>query len=230
MPKPSIVFCHGIWADGSCFSKVIPPLQAEGYEVISAQYGLDTNEGDVAAVIRTLGRVRSPVVLVGHSYGGSVITAAGTDERIAALVYIAALAPDTDETSQSMQDQFPTTEVFSHIEVADGRVWLLPSGTGCFAGDLSDEEQHLVWATHYAPAADLFARNAQGVAWKSKPSWYIVATQDKTVHPELHRFVAKRMGATTYEVNSSHVPMLSHPDIVLEAIRAAAQAVESSPT
>jgi pimeloyl-ACP methyl ester carboxylesterase len=230
MPKPSIVFCHGIWADGSCFSKVIPPLRAEGYEVISAQYGLDTNEGDVAAVIRTLGRVSSPVVLVGHSYGGSVITAAGTDERIAALVYIAALAPDTDETSQSLQDQFPTTEVFSHIEVADGRVWLLPSGTGCFAGDLSNEEQHLVWATHYAPAADLFARNAEGVAWRSKPSWYIVATQDKTVHPELHRFVAKRMGATTYEVDSSHVPMLSHPDVVLEAIRAAAQAVESALT
>lgn len=228
MPKPSIVFCHGIWADGSCFSKVIPPLRAEGYEVISAQYGLDTNEGDVAAVIRTLGRVSSPVVLVGHSYGGSVITAAGTDERIAALVYIAALAPDADETSQSLQDQFPTTEVFSHIEVAEGRVWLLPSGTGCFAGDLSNEEQHLVWATHYAPAADLFARNAEGVAWKSKPSWYIVATQDKTVHPELHRFVAKRMGATTYEVDSSHVAMLSHPDVVLEGIRAAAQAVESA--
>src|SRR5215813_8774154 len=94
--KKSIVFCHGIWADGSCFSKVIPPLQAEGYEVIAAQYGLDTNEGDVAAVKRTLGRVSSPVILVGHSYGRSVITAAGTDDRVAELVYIAALAPDAD--------------------------------------------------------------------------------------------------------------------------------------
>src|SRR6476660_5980703 len=112
--KPSIVFCHGIWADGSCFNKVIPTLQAEGYEVMSAQYGLDTNENDVAMVKRTLGRVSRPAILGGHSYGGSVITAAGTDERVAGLVYIAALAPDAGETSQSQIDQFPTTDVFSH--------------------------------------------------------------------------------------------------------------------
>src|SRR5262245_63162388 len=105
--KKSIVFCHGIWADGSCFNKVIPALQAEGFEVMSAQYGLDTNEGDVAAVKRTLGRVNSPAILVGHSYGGSVITAAGTDERVAGLVYIAALAPDDSETSPSLLSQFP---------------------------------------------------------------------------------------------------------------------------
>src|SRR5215510_8987563 len=104
MSKKSIVFCHGIWADGSCFNKVIPMLQAEGFEVMSAQYGLDTNESDVASVRRALGRVSSPAILVGHSYGGSVITAAGTDERVAGLVYIAALAPDEDETSQSLLD------------------------------------------------------------------------------------------------------------------------------
>ena len=126
--KKSIVLCHGIWADGSCFNKVIPTLQAEGFEVMSAQYGLDTNEFDVASVKRTLGRVSSPAILVGHSYGGSVITAAGTDERVAGLVYIAALAPDAGETSQSQLDKFPVTDVFSHIEVADGRVWLKPEG------------------------------------------------------------------------------------------------------
>ena len=98
--KPSIVFCHGIWADGSCFNKLIPPLQAEGYEVISAQYGLDTNEADVAATRNTLKRVHSPALLVGHSYGGAVITAAGIDDRVAGLVYIAALGPDETETSQ----------------------------------------------------------------------------------------------------------------------------------
>jgi len=226
--KPSIVFAHGIWADGSCFSKVIPTLQAEGYEVLSSQYGLDTPEGDVATLIRTLSRVSSPAILVGHSYGGSVITAAGTDERVAGLVYIAALAPDADETSQSQQDQFPVTDVFSHIEIADGRVWMLPSGVGCFAGDLSEQEQQLVWATHFAPAADLFSRNAPGTAWRSKPSWYIVATNDRTVQPELQRFVAKRMGATTYEVDSSHVPMLSHPSLVLDVIRSAAKAIQGS--
>jgi len=220
--KPSIIFCHGIWADGSCFNKVIPTLQAEGHQVMTAQHALDTPEGDVATVIRTLGRVNSPAILVGHSYGGSVITAAGTDPRVAGLVYIAALAPDETETSQSQQDQFPTTDVFAHIEVADGRIWMLPDGVECFAGDLPEQEQKLVWAAHNAPAADLFGHNADGVAWKSKPSWYIVATSDRTVHPELQRSVAKRMGATTYEVDSSHVPMLSNPSLVIDVIRAAA--------
>jgi pimeloyl-ACP methyl ester carboxylesterase len=223
--KPSIVFCHGIWADGSCFSKVIPPLQAEGYEVIAAQYGLDTNVDDVAATLRTLGRVHSPAILVGHSYGGSVITAAGTEDSVAGLVYIAALGPDETETSQGELDKFPVTPVFSHIEVADGRVWMLPSGAAYFAGDLPEEEQKLVWATHYAPAADLFLHNAPGVAWRSKPSWYIVANNDQTVNPELERFAAERMGATTYDIDSSHVVMLSHPDFVLDVIRDAAAGV-----
>ena len=226
--KPSIVFCHGIWADGSCFNKVIPPLQAEGYEVMAAQYGLDTPEGDVEAVKRTLARVSGPVILVGHSYGGSVITAAGTDERVAGLVYIAALAPDTDETSQSQQAKFPTTDVFNYGEVTDGRIWLKPEGIACFAGDLSEQEQKSVYATHYAPAADIFSLNAPGVAWKSKPSWYIVANNDRTVHPDLQRFVAKRMGASTHAVDSSHVPMLSHPGFVLDVIRKAAMTVQEA--
>ena len=229
-PKPSIVFVHGIWADGSSFSKVIAPLQAEGYEVIAAQHSLDTPEGDVATVLRTLGRVSSPAILVGHSYGGSVITAAGTDDRVAGLIYIAALAPDKGETSQSQQDQFPVTDIFSHIAVADGRVWMLPSGVACFAGDLSEQEQQVVWATHAAPAADLFSRNAPGTAWRSKPSWYIVARNDRTLQPELQRFVAKRMGATTSEVDSSHVLMLSQPGLVLDVIRTAANAVQGAST
>jgi pimeloyl-ACP methyl ester carboxylesterase len=226
--KPSIVFAHGIWADGSSFSKVIPALQAEGYEVASSQHSLDTPEGDVATLLRTLGRVSSPAILVGHSYGGSVITAAGTDGRVAGLVYIAALAPDAGETSQSQLDQYPATDVFSHIQIADGRIWMLPSGVQYFAGDLSEQEQRLVWATHVAPAADLFSRNAEGTAWKSKPSWYIVASNDRSVQPDLERFCAKRMGATTYEVDSSHVIMLSHPGLVIDVIRTAANAVQGS--
>src|SRR6516164_7240382 len=220
--KKSIVFCHGIWADGSCFNKMIPALQDEGFEVMSAQYGLDTNEGDVAAVKRTLERVSSPTILVGHSYGGSVITAGGTDERVVGLVYIAALAPDEDETSQSLLDKFPTSDIFSHIEVAEGRVWMKPDGVASFAGDLPQQEQKVVWATHFAPAAELFTRNAPGTAWKSKRSWYIVATKDRNVQPELQRFAAKRMGATIREVESSHVAMLSNPDIVTDVIRNAA--------
>jgi pimeloyl-ACP methyl ester carboxylesterase len=226
--KPSIVFCHGIWADGSCFNKVIPPLQAEGYEVMAAQYGLDTPEGDVETVKRTLARVSGSVLLVGHSYGGSVITAAGTDERVAGLVYIAALGPDADETSQGQQAKFPTTDVFKYIEVTDGRVWLKPEGVACFAEDLSEQEQKFLYATHYAPAADLFSRNAPGVAWKTKPSWCIVANNDRTVHPDLQRFAAKRMGASTHAIDSSHVPMLSHPGFVLDVIRKAAKAIETA--
>ena len=223
--KPSIVFVHGLWADGSCYSKVIPALQADGHQVMSAQNSLDTLEGDVAAVTRALGRVSSPAILVGHSYGGTVITAAGTDDRVAGLVYIAALAPDENETSQSLQEQFPVTDVFSHIEIADGRVWLLPSGIGCFAGDLSEQEQRLVWATQGVPDADLFNAKLGGTAWRMKPSWYIVANNDRTVHPDLERFAAKRMGAHTYDVDSSHVPMLSHPGFVLDVIREAANSV-----
>ena len=223
--KPSIVFAHGLWADGSCYSKVIPALLADGHQVMSAQNSLDTLEGDVAAVTRALGRVSSPAILVGHSYGGTVITAAGTDDRVAGLVYIAALAPDEDETSQSLQEQFPVTDVFSHIEIADGRIWLLPSGIGCFAGDLPEQEQRLVWATQGVPDADLFNQKLDGTAWRMKPSWYIVANHDRTVHPDLERFAAKRMGAHTYDVDSSHVPMLSRPDFVLDVIREAANSV-----
>jgi pimeloyl-ACP methyl ester carboxylesterase len=226
--KPSIVFVHGLWADGSCFSKLIPTLQAEGHEVLSTQNSLDTLEGDVAAVKRALGRVSSPAILVGHSYAGTVITAAGTDDRVAGLVYIAALAPDESETSQSQQAKFPPTDIFSHIEIADGRIWLRPDGIECFAGDLSEAEQQLVWATQGVPATDLFDQKVAGTAWRSKPSWYIVAKNDRTVHPELQRFAAKRMGATVREVDSSHVPMLSNPKVVLDVIRAAATAVQGS--
>ena len=222
--KKSIVFCHGLWADGSCFSKLIVPLVAEGYECIAAQYGLNTTAEDVAAAKETIGRVSGPVILVGHSYGGSVITGAGTDDRVVGLVYIAALAPDADETSQTQQSKFPRTDVFSHIEVADGRIWLRPEGTKYFCGDLSEQEQKLVWATQGAPKPDLFEAKVGGTAWKSKPSWYIVAIKDYTVHPDLERSLAKRMGATTYELDSSHVPMLSQPDKVVEVIRAAANA------
>jgi pimeloyl-ACP methyl ester carboxylesterase len=168
------------------------------------------------------------VVLVGHSYGGTLITHAGTDDRVAALVYIAALAPDETETSQSQQQKFPVTDVFSHIEVADGRIWLKADGVGCFAGDLPEAEQKVVWATQAVPVPDLFTQKVDGVAWRSKPSWSIVATEDRTVQPELHRFVAKRMGATIAELRSSHVPMLSQPHAVLDVIRNAAKAVQKS--
>ena len=228
MTKPSIVFAHGLWADGSCFSKLIPTLQAEGHEVMASQHGLDSLATDVTAVKACLARVHSSAILVGHSYGGTLITHAGTDARVAGLIYIAALAPDNDETSQSQLDKFPTTPVFGHIEVMDGRVWLKQSGVKHFAGDLPEAEQKLVYATQGVPVADLFNQKVEGAAWKSKPSWYVLANQDQTVHPDLQRSVSKRMNARTTEVTSSHVPMLSKPDVVLDVIRNAAGTVSMS--
>ena len=150
----------------------------------------------------TIGRVSSPVIIVGHSYGGSVITGAGTDDRVVGLVYIAALAPDADETTQTQPSNFPKTDIFSHVEVVDGRIWLRPEGTKYFCGDLS-EQGELVWATQGAPKPDLFEAKVGGTGWKSKPSWYIVAKKDQTVHPDLERFFAKRMGATTFSATAA---------------------------
>jgi pimeloyl-ACP methyl ester carboxylesterase len=217
--KPSIVFCHGIWADGSCWSKLMQPLRAEGYEVIAAQYNLDSAQSDIDAVIRTLDRVSSPTILVGHSYGGAVITGAGIDDRVIGLVYVSAVAPDEDETAAEQQAKYPTTAAFGEIEVQNDRIWLLPSGIGYFCGDLPEAEQQVVWSTATPPNVDLFNEKPEGAAWKTKPSAYIVANNDHAVHPDLERDSAKRMGATTYAVDSSHVPMLSQPEVVLTAIR-----------
>jgi pimeloyl-ACP methyl ester carboxylesterase len=201
--KPTIVFAHGLWADGSCFSKVIEQLQAEGYECLASQHGLDSLASDVACVTRCVARATNPVLLVGHSYGGTLITHAGTDDRVRGLVYISALGPDETETSQSEQEKFPTTEVFQHIEIADGRIWLLASGIKYFAGDLPEDEQKLVWAVQAVPVADVFTQKLDGIAWRSKPSWYIVANGDQTVHPDLERAAAQRMRARTFDIDSS---------------------------
>ena len=172
---------------------------------------------------------RVPPILVGHSYGGAVITGAGIDDRVVGLVYISAVAPDEDETAAEQQAKYPTTECFGEIEVADGRIWMLPSGIGYFCGDLSEEEQQVVWATATPPAVELFNEKPTGTAWKTKPSAYIVANNDHAVHPDLERASAKRMGATTYAVDSSHVPMLSQPDVVLTAIRNLAATLQRTP-
>jgi pimeloyl-ACP methyl ester carboxylesterase len=146
---------------------------------------------------------------------------------VAGLVYIAAVVPDVQETVQSQLDKYPT-EIFSQIEVAGGRVWIRPEGVKYFAGDLSEQEQKLVWATHYPPAVDLLEQQElDEVAWRSKPSWYILARKDQTVHPDLQRFLAKRINATTIEADSSHVTMLSQPDVVIDVIRSAVSAVAS---
>src|ERR1700722_31516 len=172
-PVKSIAFAHGIWADGSCFAKVMAPLRADGYEVIASQHALDDFQADVDCTIRTFAQVPSPILLVGHSYGGAVITAAGNDDRVAGLVYIAALGPDETETLQGQQDKFPKTNVFKAIDVAEGRVWMLPEGIEYFAGDLTEDEKQVVYATASPPAATLFSAKVKRAAWRDKPSWSI---------------------------------------------------------
>lgn len=226
--KPSIVFAHGLWADGSCFSKLIPTLQGEGHEVISAQNTLESLEGEVDAVHRALERVSAPAVLVGHSWGGFVISAAGNHEKVAGLVYLAALSPEAGESAQDQIGSFPQPELFSHLQEENGRIWIARDGISYFCGDLSPEDQQLVWATQGAPRAEMLTATTDDPAWKSKPTWYLLTTQDQAVHPDLQRSVSQRMGATTVEVNSSHVPMLSQPDVVLGLIRKAAGAVASA--
>jgi pimeloyl-ACP methyl ester carboxylesterase len=190
----------------------VNPLQAPGYRERHGVSGAKSDRGD--AHMLTDGQQRPDLLAV----CGVVQDQEQRPSR-------RALAPDETETSQGQQDKFPVTDVFAHVEIASGRAGMLPSGAACFAGDLPEEEQKVVWATHFAPAADLFLRNAPGVAWRTKPSWYIVASNDHTVHPELERSAAKRMSATTYELDSSHVPMLSQPHRVLDVIRTAATSI-----
>ena len=182
-PAKSIAFAHGIWADGSSFAKLMPPLRADGYEVIASQHALDDFQADVDCCIRTFAEVPSPIILVGHSYGGAVITAAGNDDRVAGLVYINALGPDETETLQGQQDKFPKTDVFKSIKVEDGRVWMLPDGIEYFAGDLTEEEKQVVYATASPPAATLFGAKVQKAAWRDKPCWNIVGTNDQRRSP-----------------------------------------------
>lgn len=226
--KPSIVFAHGLWADGSCFSKLIPTLQREGHEVISAQNTLDSLEGDVDAVHRALDRVSAPAILVGHSWGGFVISAAGNHDKVRGLVYVAALAPEAGENAQELIGKFTQPELFSHLEEENGRIWIARDGISHFCGDLSAEDQQLVWATQGAPRAEVLTATTDSPAWKSRPAWYVLTTGDQAVHPDLQHFVSRRMDATTVEVDSSHVPMLSRPEVVLDVIRKATDAVSAT--
>lgn len=160
---------------------------------------------------RALARVSAPAILVGHSWGGFVITAAGTDERVAGLVYVAALAPDAGETPQDLIGKYAPPPLFSHLDSEEGRLWINRDGISDFCGDLPQAEQQLVWATQGSAAEAVLGASTESPAWRTKPSWFVISTQDRAVDPELQRFEAGRMGATVVEVDSSHVPMLSHP-------------------
>jgi pimeloyl-ACP methyl ester carboxylesterase len=217
----TIVLVHGFWADGSCYSQIIPTLAAEGYEVIAVQNPLTALADDVAATKRALARTSGNCILVGHSWGGFVITEVGTDQRVAGLVYIAALAPDMGESMIDLMSQYG--EPSPHFQEQDGFIWISPEGVEeVLAADLSDEKKALIYATQTAPSVSLTQVKAGLPAWTNKPSWYILATNDRAVPPDLQRHLSERMGATTTAVESSHFAMIACPQAVLDVIRAAA--------
>uniref|UniRef100_A0A832H5L8 Alpha/beta hydrolase n=1 Tax=Oscillatoriales cyanobacterium SpSt-402 TaxID=2282168 RepID=A0A832H5L8_9CYAN len=220
----NIVLVHGFWVDGSCYRKVIPPLLAEGYEVIAVQNPLTSLADDVAATKRVLARIEGNCILVGHSWGGFVITEVGNDEKVSGLVYIAAVAPDRGESMIDLFSQYQIPPALQYVQEQNGFIWLSKAGIQeTFAGDLPAEESALLYATQTAPSALLSQTKATSpAAWKNKPSWYIVANNDQSVLPDYQRDASKRMQATTTVLESSHVPMLSHPKEVVEVIKDAA--------
>jgi pimeloyl-ACP methyl ester carboxylesterase len=224
--KPTIVFVHGLWADGSSFNKLINPLVDKGYKVIAVQNPTTSLEDDVEATKRAIDRAGGDVILVGHSWGGFVITEAGTDPRVKALVYIAAFAPDKGETVPSLSEKFAPTELQKFLQQMSGTLTVSRDGIGkVFAGDLTVKEQDVVYAVQTPASPRVFGDVGANAAWRTKPSWYVVASEDKTINPELEKMMAKRASAKTTVLKTSHVAMLSKPNEVLDVILDAAKSV-----
>ena len=226
--QPNIVLVHGAWADGSCWSAVIERLQADGYNVTAPQFPESSLAADVARLREVLHRQDGPTIVVGHSYGGQIITALGTDApNVAGLVYIAAFGLDQGESIGAMLGQGPPTPALAHLDIdAQGFAWLPEEDfVKHFAADVDPVRARVMCAVQQPVAAAAF-QDVMGVpAWKSLPTWYMVATADEAIPPEAERQFAGRMGATTIEVPSSHVAMVSHPDEVAQLIGTAAKEV-----
>lgn len=224
--KPTIIFVHGIWADGSSFAAQIEALQAKGYPVISVQNPITSLADDVAATKRAIARAKGNVILVGHSWGGFVITQAGNDPKVVGLVYVAAFAPDLGETVPTLSANGPANKLATYFEPQDGFIYLSKNGVKtAFAQDLTPKQQDLIYATQEPASQAVFGGASGEPAWKTKPSWYIVSKNDNAISPDLERFMAKRIKAKTTEIEASHVVMISHPKEVLAIIEEAANAV-----
>jgi pimeloyl-ACP methyl ester carboxylesterase len=228
--QPNIVLVHGAWADGSCWSGVIERLQADGYNVTAPQFPESSLTADVARLREVLHRQDGPTVVAGHSYGGQIMTALGTDAPNAAgLVYIAAFALDQGESIGAMLGQGPPTPALAHLDIdAAGFAWLPEEDfVKHFAADVDPVRARVMYAVQQPVAAAAF-QDVMGVpAWKSLPTWFMVAMADEAIPPDAERKFSARMGATTIEVASSHVAMVSHPDEVAQLIETAAMAVKS---
>ena len=224
---PNIVLVHGSWADGSCWSAVIERLQAHGYHVTAPQFALGALAGDVARLREVLARQHGPTIVVGHSYGGQIMTALGPDTAdVAGLVYIAAFGLDEGESLGALMAG-PPTPALAHLDVDEqGYAWC-PEGdfVNHFASGVDPVKAKVLFAVQQPGAASAFAEQMGIPAWKSLPTWYMVAAEDQAVSPDAERQMAKRMGATTVEVASGHLPMISHPADVVNLVETAARAV-----
>ena len=219
----NVVLVHGLFADGSSWSEVIPRLQAAGLNVTSVQNPLTTLPEAVEAARRVLGRQHGPTVLAGHSFAGMIVTEAGVHPHVSALVYVAARAPDAGEDYAAVAQQFPTPPAAAGI-VFDGDEGRLSEEAFLrdFAGDLPEAKAKALFAVQWPFHKALLTGNTTHAAWRAKPSWYAVSMEDRTINPDLQRFMAKRMGAKTIEVQASHVSLLSQSETIANLILEAA--------
>ncbi len=223
--KANIVLVHGFWADGSGWSKVIPTLQTQGHFVVAGQHALTSLADDVTATRQLLAELEGPTLLVGHSYGGFVISEAANDAPgVVGLVYISAFILDEGETLLSSGAQFPQLEVFQHLLITgQGFAWIDPDVfPQNFANDIDPVEARALAVAQVPPKASIFETKAGRPAWKSLPSWSLFGSEDRMIHPEQHRWMAQRSKTTAREISASHVPFLSHPDEVARIILQAA--------
>jgi pimeloyl-ACP methyl ester carboxylesterase len=226
--RPNIVLIHGAWAEGSCWSGVIERLQADGYHVTAPQFPLTALADDVARLRQVLNLQDGPTIIAGHSYGGHVITALGSDApNVAGLVYIAAFGLDQGESLGGLLSRGPVTPALAHLSTdKQGFGWLSEDDfVRHFAGDVDPVKAKVLYAVQQPIAMSIFEEPMGVPAWKSLPSWYLVASEDQALPPEAERLFASRMGATTVEIPSSHVAMVSHPSEVAQLIGTAAKAV-----
>lgn len=222
----NIVLVHGFWSDASGWRKIIPMLQAQGYFVIAVQNSLISLSDDVATTRRMLAELEGPTLLVGHAYGGFVISeAASGASEVVGLVYISAFMLDEGETILSLGNQFSPLEVYRHLLIDErGFAWIDPEAfPRYFADDIDLVEAQVLAVTQRPAAGSILNTRAGTPAWKKLPSWSLFGVHDRMVHPDQHHWMAQRSRATTYEIEASHVPHLSHPDEVAQVILTAAQ-------
>ena len=211
--NPTVVLVHGAWADGSSWNKVIPILLARGVPVVAAQLPLSGVADDLAATTRIMSDIEGDIVLVGHSWGGVAVTQAGVDPRVKALVFVSAFAPDVGETGSGLIGEHPTPPALSTIGTDKaGFVYQTEAGMVENLGpDLPPDEARVLAVTQGRLAGKAFGETVVVAAWKAKPSWFVVTSEDRVVSIELQQVLAQRMGATVLDLKASHMSILSHP-------------------